>query len=95
MLLSAEQDANTVGSEGLHCKSSTLDVCDTNGCESALNPDGTDVVKYIFEYMSPVKRRNEDGFASPDEAQSIANPSARPCELIVNTGVELRDLSYV
>jgi hypothetical protein len=92
MLWSAEQDAKTVGSDGLHCKSSTLDVCEVNGCDKALNPDGVEVVRKILECISPVNnRRDED----PEEAQSIAKPSARPCELIVNVGVFVRDFSKV
>lgn len=42
---SAEQDAKTVASVGLHCRSSTLDVCETNGCDSALKPEGVVVVR--------------------------------------------------
>lgn len=48
-----------------------------------------------MDCMSPVKRRREVGFASPDVAQSIAKPSARPCELIVNAGLWDFDLSAV
>jgi hypothetical protein len=61
-----------------------------NGCDKALNPDGVEVVRYILESISPVNnRRDED----PEEAQSIAKPSARPCELMVNVGAFVRDLS--
>lgn len=58
-----------------------------NGCESALKPEGVVVVKKIFEWMSPVSRRRADGFESPEDAQSIAKPSARPWEEMVNAGV--------
>ena len=75
--------------------SSTLDVCDVNGWLSALNPLGVVVVRKILECTSPVRRRSADGFASPEDAQSIAKPSARPCELIVKAGVCVRALSTV
>jgi hypothetical protein len=87
MLWSAEQEANTVGSEGLHCKSSILEVWDKKGVERVLNPEVVDVVKYIFEWMSPVNSRNDEGFVSPEDAQSMANPSACPCEPMLKTGV--------
>jgi hypothetical protein len=60
-----------------------LDVCEVKGWDRALKPEGVEVVRYILEWISPVNNRREDG---PDAAQSIAKPSAFPCELIVKTG---------
>jgi hypothetical protein len=88
-LRSAEQLANTVGSDGDHCRSSTEAVCEVNGCASALNPAGDAVVRKILDATSPVSRRRP----LPDAAQSIAKPSARPCEPTVNAGACVRALS--
>jgi hypothetical protein len=41
-----------------------------------LKPEGVDVVKKFFEWISPVKSRNDEGSASPEEAQSIAKSSS-------------------
>lgn len=49
ILRSAEHDAKTVGSVGLHWISSTLDVCEVKGWDRALKPEGVDVVRYILE----------------------------------------------
>ena len=38
MVRSTLHDANTVDSDGLHCRSSTDALCDTNGCASVFQP---------------------------------------------------------
>jgi hypothetical protein len=45
MLWSAEHDAKTVASLGLHCMSSTLDVCEVNGVFCVVKPVGVLVVR--------------------------------------------------
>jgi hypothetical protein len=44
-LWSAEHDAKTVASLGLHCISSTLEVCDVKGVFCVVKPAGVLVVK--------------------------------------------------
>ncbi len=44
-LWSAEHEAKTVASLGLHCRSSTLDVCEANGVFCVVKPVGVLVVR--------------------------------------------------
>lgn len=76
-LLSAEQEAKTVGSEGDHWRSSTEEVCEVNGVVLGVIPEGVNVVMKIFEWTSPDKslEDEEDPMGGP---QARAKPSALP-----------------
>src|SRR5699024_9848144 len=57
ILWSAEHEANTVGSEGLHCRSSTDEVWPWNGLACVVKPVFVLVVRKILLCMSPVSKR--------------------------------------
>lgn len=59
ILLSAEHEAKTVGSLGDHWRSSTESVWDRKGFGEGVKEVFVIVVRKIFEWMSPERRRAE------------------------------------
>lgn len=63
MDLSEEHDAKTVGSDGDHWMSSTEEVCEEkqeDGVVLVTKDDWEGMVRWILEWMSPVRSRSDE-----------------------------------